>query len=146
MVNQTIIMIYENYVEEMSAASVAEAKHLGGLSRMFTGKQSEKQALLPVFDSKLAAELNRLFGQGSDSAEVRELAEWMLAQSTAYQNDPPIKYSFMAVHRHLIPLVESLNSGDSALLLKEYEAAIPRRERFPIHTELFTKLKKQAQK
>jgi hypothetical protein len=146
MLNQTIVMIYENYLEEMSAAEAADAHHLGGLSRMFTGKQSDKQALLPVFDSKLAAELNRLFGQDSDSAEVCELAEWMQEQVTAYRSNPSVKYSFMAVQRHLIPLVGCLSSEDAAVLLKEYETAIPKRERFPIHTELLSKLKEQSKK
>ena len=146
MVNQTIVTIYENYLEEMSAAAAAEARHLGGLSRLLTGKQGGSEVLLTAFDSKLAAELNGLLEQKPESAEIRELGEWMLEQLAAYQSNPPVKYSFMAVQRHLIPLVEGLSGGDAEVLFKKFETAVPKRERFPIYTELLSKLKEQSKK
>lgn len=145
MVNQSIIMIYENYLDETSAADAKEARHFGALSRIFTGKQSESQALLPVFDAKLSSELNLLFSRDSASSEVRELAEWMLDKATEFEDNSSVKYSFMAVQRHLLPLVGCLRSEDAAALFQKYEAAIPKRERFPIHTELLKKLKNQSQ-
>ena len=78
MLDQMIVMIYENYSEAMGKAASEEARHLGGLSRILVGKRSNSEDLLPAFDARLEAELNRLFGPQSDSADVRELANLML--------------------------------------------------------------------
>ncbi len=146
MLNQTIPMIYDNYTEEMNKAAVEDARHFGGLSRIITGKGSGSEDLMPAFDCRLQAELNRLFGEQSDSEGVRELAEFMIDQVAVNRDEPRLKYSFIAVQRHLIPLTGCLNSADAAYLYKKFNAVIPRRERFPVQNKLVTKLKEQSQK
>ena len=144
MISQTIIMIYDSYLDEVSKAASDEARSLSGLSRLLTGKPSKTEELLPAFDEKLQNEMNHLPEQNPDSSTVRELAEWMLEQAVAYRDKPRIKYSFMAVQRHLIPLVGFLNTEDAAFLAKKFETTVPRRDRFPVIEELIKKLKKQS--
>ena len=146
MLNQTIAIIYDNYTEEMSKAASEEARHFGGLSRMIVGKRSRSDDLLPAFDSRLEAELNSLFGQQSDSAEIRELADLMIEKVSENWDEPRLKYSFLAVQRHLIPLFSCLNSEDAAYLHQKFEAVIRRQERFPVQKELIKKLKEQSHK
>jgi len=146
MLNQTISIIYDNYTEEMSKAASEEARHLGGLSRMIVGKRSSSDDLLPAFDSRLEAELNSLFGQQTDSPEIRELADFMLDKVSENWDEPKLKYSFLAVQRHLLLLFNCLNSTDAAYLYKKFEAVIPRQERFPVQKNLIAKLKEQAKK
>ena len=146
MLNQTITTLYDNYIEEMSAALSEEARHLGGLSRMIVGKRGKSDELLPAFDSRLEAELNRLFEEKPDSGEVRELIDFMLCQVSESKDEPRLKYSFMAVQRHLAPLISLLSSEDAAYLHKRFEAVIRRQERFPVQKELIKKLKEQSHK
>jgi len=146
MLNQMIVMIYENYSEAMRKAASEEARHLGGLSRMLIGKRSNSEDLLPAFDARLEAELNILFGLQSSSAEVRELADFMLDRVAENRDEPRVKYSLMAVQRHLLPLIGCLNSADASLLIKKFESTIPRQERFPIQKKLISSLKDQAKK
>jgi hypothetical protein len=146
MLNQTITTIYDNYIEEMSAALSEEARHLGGLSRMISGKRGKSDELLPTFDSRLEAELNRLFSEQPDSGEVRELADYMLSQISESKDEPRLKYSFMAVQRHLAPLICYLNQEDADYLFKKSETVIRRQERFPVQKDLMKKLKEQSHK
>ena len=144
MVNHTIVVIYENYLEDMRNEASKEARRFDSVSRIITGKRSKTEELLPAFDERLETELNRLFGHQSNSADVRELAELMLDQVSDNRDEPQLKYSFMAVQRHLIPLVSCLSSGDASILVKKFETAIPSRERFPVHKELIKKLREQS--
>lgn len=144
MVNQSIVIIYEKYLENMCEAASDEARHLSGLSRMFTGKRSKTEELLPEFDAEVETELNRQFERQSSSAEVREQADWMLDQVSANRNEPRLKYALMAVQRHLIPLISCLSREDAAFLAQKFEAVIPRRERFPVQKELIKKLHEQS--
>jgi|GEM_PF-2257595 len=144
MVNQSIVMIYEKYLGNMCEAASDEARHLGALSRMFTGKRSKTEELLPAFDAEVEIELNRQFEKQSSSAEVRELADWMLDQVTTKRDEPRIKYVFMAVQRHLIPLISCLNREDAAILSQKFETVIPHRECFPVQKELIKKLREQS--
>jgi len=109
MVSSSIITIYENYLEEMRRAALADARHFGGLSKIFTGKQGRAAELLPVFDARLENEIKLLFGQQSSSGEVRELAEWTLQRVEDSRDEPRLKYSLMAVQRHLLPLIGCLS-------------------------------------
>lgn len=144
MVCQTILMIYENYRHNVRRAAAQDARHLGALSRILTGKRSDIEELLPDFDAKVEAELERLSREQPDSTAIRELAQWMLEQFEAQQNEPQIRYAFMAVQRHLIPLIGFLSDSDAACLAEKFETAFPYRERFPSHTELIKKLKVQS--
>jgi len=144
MVSQSIITIYENYLEEIRRAALEDARHFGGLSKILTGKQGRAAELLPVFDARLESEIKLLFGQQSSSEEVRELAEWMLGQLEENGNEPRLKYSLMAVQRHLLPLISCLSGEDAAVLKKKFETVIPRRERFPVQNNLIGKLREQA--
>lgn len=141
MVNQAITEIYENYLDAVNKATAKDVHRFGGLSRIFTGRQSYVERLLPDFDDKLGTTLRQLYQTASSSAEVRELAEWMVEQVYAHKDDQRVKYHLMAQLRHLTPLVGALNSTDAASLAERLEAAFPRRERFPIHMQLITKLK-----
>ncbi|MFB0921366.1 MAG: hypothetical protein QMB62_10890 [Oscillospiraceae bacterium] len=146
MINPEISAIYENYLEETGRADAAEARRFEWLSRMFTGRPSGAEVLLQAFDTNLKDGLDRLYGQTSGSAEIRELAEWMLEQVGNNQSRPQVKYSLMAALRHIIPLTAYLNVEDAVSLSKSIKAAIPSRERFPVHNELIDKLKKQSAK
>lgn len=146
MLNQTITTLYDNYIEEMSKALYEEAQHLSGLSRMIVGKRGKSDELLPVFDSKLKSELDMLFSDKSSSEDIRELADFMLRQVSDSSDEPRMKYSFMAVQRHLIPLIPCLNMEDAAYLYKRFEELIPRKERFPVIIDLMKKLKTKSHK
>ena len=144
MVSSSIITIYENYLEEMRRAALADARHFGGLSKILTGKQGRAAELLPVFDARLENEIKLLFGQQSSSGEVRELAEWMLERIEDSRYEPRLKYSLMAVQRHLLPLIGCLSGEDAAVLKEKFETVIPRQERFPVQKNLISKLREQA--
>ena len=144
MVSSSIITIYENYLEEMRRAALSDARHFGGLSKILTGKQGRAAELLPVFDARLENEIKLLFGQQSSSGEVRELAEWMLERVEDSRDEPRLKYSLMAVQRHLLPLISCLSGEDAAVLKEKFETVIPRRERFPVQKNLISRLREQA--
>jgi hypothetical protein len=146
MLSRNFEMIYESYCKAVSEAQENEARHLGGLSRFLTGKKSEADTLLPSFDAELEAELRQFYLQQPDSAEVLELSEWMLNKVDENCGKPQLKYSLMAVLRHLQPLLSCLNREDAAFLTKKFETVLPRREQFPIHKELISSLKSQSQK
>ncbi len=143
--NQTVRTIYSNCLEDVCNATEKNARRLGFVTRMFTGRQSDAEKPLFEFDANMKAELNRLSMRHASSAEVREMTEWMLEQMDAQRDNPRIKYAFAAVQRHLIPLVPCLSMEDAALLAELFEHAFPRRERFPSHVELIAALREQAQ-
>ena len=130
----------------MRKAVSVDARHFGVLSKMFTGRPGRTEELLPAFDVRLENEIKLRFGEHSSSAEVRELAEWMLERVEDSRDEPRLKYSFMAVQRHLIPLISCLGREDAGILDKKFEAAVPRRERFPVQKNLISKLREQAKR
>lgn len=146
MINETIVSIYEDYLKEVQKVASEDTRRFGGLTRMFTGKPSVTESLLPQFDDKVQNELFTLSQQQPGSAAIRELAEWMLEQFNAKRDDPQIKYSLMAVQRHLKPLIGFLGPEDAFCLAEEYEGAFPRHERFPSHVELIAGLREQSGK
>ena len=143
-VNQTIIALYDKFLKEGHRASSKDIGHFWALSRIFTGKPSDVERLLPDFDARVKAELERLSEQHAASTEIRELTEWMLDQTDVQGDNPQVKYAFMAVQRHILPLIGCLSGGDAAHLAERFENAYPRQERFPSHVELIQKLKEQS--
>ena len=144
--NRTIKMIYEHYLEAMDKTVLDEARHFGGITRLLVGKKSESESLLPAFDAALETALSHVLQEQPSSGEVRELAEWMLMQVKENWDKPQLKYSLMAVLRHIIPLICCLSREDASILAEKFETAFPRREQFPIHKELIIKLKERTKK
>jgi len=141
---QSVVTIYENYLENMNKDASNETRRLGGLSRLFTGKQSGAEALTTAFDAAIETELNQMLENPISSAEIRRLADWMQEQVTANRDEPKLKYAFMAVQRHILPLVGGLSRDDAAYLMQKLESAIPKRERFPVHQQLIGKLRERS--
>jgi hypothetical protein len=94
--NQKIIMIYQDFLEEVNKLDSNDAHNLVTLVRTFFRRPSDVEKLLPDFDERVGNELNLLTEQYVESAEVRELAEWMLDQTGAQNDNPQIQYAFIA--------------------------------------------------
>ena len=144
MVNRTIETIYENYLEELEKTVSKEARRFGFLTRMLTGKRSETENIIDVFDTALEAELKRLLETGMDTAELSELAHWMLRQAVNFRDVPNAKYAFLAALRHITSFTQYLSPEDALYLANNLETAIPSSERFPVHKELIAKLKERS--
>jgi hypothetical protein len=144
--NQKIIMIYQDFLEEVNKLDSNDAHNLVTLVRTFFRRPSDVEKLLPDFDERVGNELNLLTEQYVESAEVRELAEWMLDQTGAQNDNPQIQYAFIAVQRHLTQLISFLTFEDAACLADRFAFTFPKWKRFPIHTELIAKLKNQSKK
>ena len=142
--NYTLANIYSSFLEDAHKATINDVHKFGALTRIFTGKQSDVERLLPAFDERIKAELETLSREGTSSAEVKVLAEWMLSQTDTQKDDPQIKYALIAVQRHLLLLIRYLDNKDAAYLAERFESAFPRQERFPSHIELLKKLKAQS--
>ena len=96
------------------------------------------------FAEELHVFFEDLSASGAESADVREIMEYVISAPQTADAPRAAYWMLIAVQGLGAGLIESLNAADAGELERFYAGRYPRRERLPVQTQILKKLQKQA--
>ncbi|MCR5089506.1 MAG: hypothetical protein K6C08_08350 [Oscillospiraceae bacterium] len=140
MFEQRLTARYETYLEQ---ALTAERNRKPGEGLFGFGKKPADDPCHDRFVADLEAMLTE-FGETAPSSEETAGVLRRMYEAPRINREPQSAYwVLLAVQKLTLPLIERLDSEDTAKLLEYYRKAYPRRERLPVQDQILAALKKQ---
>lgn len=133
--------IYDSYLEKAFAAE-ENRKPTDGMFGI--GKKPGDDPCHAEFAAELETALKHCREEAPDSAEVRELLDYMYQQPKSHEEPKSIYWMLIAVHGLTAILIPLLGQPDAAELKKSYTAAYKRRERLPVQQQILRALEQAA--
>ena len=134
--------IYQRYDEEIRAV-IAKARPMDGLFGM--GDDPRKAPCHMRFYEGVEQWIQDFLKNAPDSAAALEAARVIIEAPAAHREGPTYWFEY-AAHGHLRELIGLLDASGCRELKDFYDKNYPKRERAPVHDQLYKLLKKGAGK
>ncbi|WP_028518210.1 hypothetical protein [Ruminococcus flavefaciens] len=135
--------IYGEYIAQVKKL---ESEKKIGVGLFGMGKKISDDPCHEAFADRLKEELKSFGDMAPSSAEVREVLGYIY-HAQAEMNESLSTYWMMnAVHGLTLDLIRKLDPDDAQSLIQLYNDDVPKRRRFPVQKQVFSVLKKAAQK
>ena len=132
-----ITALYMDYIAKVSELE-SESSYADGLLGL--GKKISDDPCHESFADSLEALLKEFADTAPSPDEVYTILEYICHAPAEYKEPVSAYWMLNAVHGFIIPLTERLSPDNAALLVKNYNEDIPRRQRLPIQKKLYTAL------
>ena len=136
---QQLRKCYETYLSEAEQVWKSRSAWDGALG---IGSSSKDHPCHVVFYEAVEAWV-RSFMNNDPSGEVAEEAVRFVLQTSEKYKGQFTYWTMFAAHGLMCPLIGLVSPGFASEMRKWYDAYLPRRDRLPVHKDLYKRLKKQ---
>lgn len=132
--------LFENYLQE--STEVRKNTH-GMAGYMGMGSDPKQHPCHMEFYNRVGQWEDRFLASSPGREEAKAAAEYILQAADLHRGTDAYWYYF-ACHKYAEPLLDLLTKEDCRELMAYYDAHYPKRERLPIHVQLYKTLKKRS--
>ena len=140
-VKKELAQIYETYIADMVRQRDEESLS-DQFSKILVGRRKDPTS------EKVASDVDALLQEyvkgEPQSAEVREVLEYMYTAHQGMDMKHPAYMMILALHRYAPLLIPLLSKEDAQALVSLYDQILTKRDRLPVNVDAYKLMKKQA--